>query len=119
MYLPLWVGLTRISTVTVLPTLRSPNRHVTVRPALLKLPGTCLLVLTPGESALFYSDGLVEAHDPEGEMFGFPRLQGLVSVHANDRSLVDFQMKERYAVTWETWEQEEDDIPLLTLRWTA
>src|SRR5215218_8561599 len=24
---------------------------------------------------LFYSDGLVEAHDPKGEMFGFPRLR--------------------------------------------
>src|ERR687896_405484 len=31
------------------------------------------VVLEKGESALFYSDGLVEAHDPEGEMFGFPR----------------------------------------------
>ena len=30
------------------------------------------LVLEAGESVLFYSDGLVEAHDPEGEMFGFP-----------------------------------------------
>jgi serine phosphatase RsbU (regulator of sigma subunit) len=27
--------------------------------------------LRGGESVLFYSDGLVEAHDPEGEMFGF------------------------------------------------
>jgi serine phosphatase RsbU (regulator of sigma subunit) len=26
---------------------------------------------------LFYSDGLVEAHDPRGEMFGFPRLRAL------------------------------------------
>src|SRR5215213_2312706 len=25
-----------------------------------------------GESVLFYTDGLVEAHDPKGEMFGFP-----------------------------------------------
>jgi len=25
------------------------------------------------ESILFYSDGLGEAHDPKGEMFGFPR----------------------------------------------
>ena len=32
--------------------------------------------LHAGEAALFYSDGLVEAHDPEGEMFGFPRLAG-------------------------------------------
>src|SRR5215218_6338016 len=35
-------------------------------------------ILEAGEAALFYSDGLVEAHDPEGEMFGFPRLRTLV-----------------------------------------
>jgi hypothetical protein len=35
--------------------------------------------LSEGESVLFYSDGLVEAHDPEGEMFGFPRLRALVA----------------------------------------
>ncbi len=28
-----------------------------------------------GESILIYSDGLVEAHNPQGEMFGFPRLR--------------------------------------------
>jgi serine phosphatase RsbU (regulator of sigma subunit) len=28
--------------------------------------------LDAGEGVLFYSDGLEEAHDPEGEMFGFP-----------------------------------------------
>jgi serine phosphatase RsbU (regulator of sigma subunit) len=28
--------------------------------------------LQAGEAALLYSDGLVEAHDPKGEMFGFP-----------------------------------------------
>jgi serine phosphatase RsbU (regulator of sigma subunit) len=33
------------------------------------------IVLDVGEAALFYSDGLVEAHDPRGEMFGFPRLR--------------------------------------------
>jgi predicted ester cyclase len=32
--------------------------------------------LQAGEAALLYSDGLVEAHDPKGEMFGFPRLRG-------------------------------------------
>jgi serine phosphatase RsbU (regulator of sigma subunit) len=30
------------------------------------------IALHAGEAALFYSDGLVEAHDPEGEMIGFP-----------------------------------------------
>src|SRR5215217_904847 len=37
------------------------------------------IVLEAGDSALFYSDGLVEAHDPKGEMFGFPRLRTLVA----------------------------------------
>src|SRR3712207_2135303 len=45
-------------------------------------------MLETGDSVLFYSDGLVEAHDPNGEMFGFPRLQALVSEHAEEeRSL--------------------------------
>src|SRR5919202_2208956 len=35
--------------------------------------------LQAGEAALFYSDGIVEAHSPKGEMFGFPRLKGLVA----------------------------------------
>src|SRR5919199_6547995 len=39
------------------------------------------IMLDAGDSALFYSDGLVEAHDPQGEMFGFPRLQSLVAEH--------------------------------------
>src|SRR5215212_5889502 len=39
------------------------------------------IVLDAGESVLFYSDGLVEAHDSEGEMFGFPRLRTLVAEH--------------------------------------
>jgi serine phosphatase RsbU (regulator of sigma subunit) len=29
-------------------------------------------ILQAGEAALLYSDGLLEAHDPKGEMFGFP-----------------------------------------------
>jgi serine phosphatase RsbU (regulator of sigma subunit) len=32
------------------------------------------IILEAGEAALFYSDGLVEAHDSRGEMFGFPKL---------------------------------------------
>ena len=35
--------------------------------------------LDVGEAALFYSDGLVEAHDPECKMFSFPRLRALIS----------------------------------------
>src|SRR5215207_6555270 len=41
--------------------------------------------LEAGEGVLFYSDGLVEAHDPEGEMFGFPRLRALVARQGEER----------------------------------
>jgi serine phosphatase RsbU (regulator of sigma subunit) len=73
--------------------------------------------LAPGDGVLFYSDGLVEAHDPQREMFGFPRLQTLVAEHDDEeeRSLVDLLMKELYSFTGEGWEQE-DDITLVTLR---
>jgi serine phosphatase RsbU (regulator of sigma subunit) len=71
------------------------------------------------DDVLFYSDGLVEAHDPEGEMFGFPRLHALVAEHAEEeRSLGDLLMDELYSFVGEDWEQE-DDITLLTLRRSA
>ena len=74
------------------------------------------VVLDGGEAALFYSDGLVEAHDPKGEMFGFPRLRALVAKHAaEERSLEDALLEELYTFVGEGWEQE-DDITLLTLR---
>jgi PAS domain S-box-containing protein len=71
--------------------------------------------LERGESVLFYSDGLVEAHDPHHEMFGFPRLQGLVGTHrSGETSLIDFLLSELTHFTGEDWEQE-DDITLVTL----
>jgi serine phosphatase RsbU (regulator of sigma subunit)/predicted ester cyclase len=78
------------------------------------------LVLEAGEAALFYSDGLVEAHDLKGEMFGFPRLRALISEHGDEeeRSLGEFLMMELYSFVGEGWEQE-DDITLLTLRRSA
>jgi serine phosphatase RsbU (regulator of sigma subunit) len=42
-------------------------------------------ILQAGDSAFFYSDGSVEAHDPKGEMFGFPGLRALVAEHAEVR----------------------------------
>jgi serine phosphatase RsbU (regulator of sigma subunit)/predicted ester cyclase len=75
-------------------------------------------ILEAGEAALFYSDGLVEAHDPQGEMFGFPKLRALVAEHGEERSLVDLLMEELESFTGEGWEQE-DDITLLTLRRSA
>ena len=71
--------------------------------------------LREGDSVLFYSDGLVEAHDPNYEMFGFPRLRELVAEHDEERLLVDFLIDELSSFVGEDWEQE-DDITLVTLR---
>jgi serine phosphatase RsbU (regulator of sigma subunit) len=75
-------------------------------------------ILEAGDSALFYTDGLVEAHDPKGEMFGLPRLRALVAKHGEKRSLGDFLLEDLSSFTGEGWEQE-DDITLLTLRRSA
>jgi serine phosphatase RsbU (regulator of sigma subunit) len=73
------------------------------------------IVLDRGDSVLFYSDGLVEAHDPHRQMFGFPRLQGLVGAHRSDGpAMVNFLLSELARFTGEEWEQE-DDITLVTL----
>jgi serine phosphatase RsbU (regulator of sigma subunit) len=76
------------------------------------------IALRAGEAALFYSDGLVEAHDPKGEMFGFPKLRGLVAEHGEEQSLENFLVEELYSFVGKGWEQE-DDITLLTLRRSA
>jgi len=85
------------------------------------LPGTRYdeyeAVLAPGESLLFYSDGLVEAHNHRREMFGFPRLQTLLAEHANGTPLIDFVLSELQSFTGQGWEQE-DDVTLMLLQRT-
>ncbi len=71
--------------------------------------------LDAAEGVLFHTDGLVEAHNPKGEMFGFPRLRELVAEHGEERSLGNLLLEELYSFVGEGWEQE-DDITLLTLR---
>ena len=71
-----------------------------------------------GEGVLFYTDGLVEAHDPKGEMFGFPRLRKLIAEHGEESSLGDFLLEQLYSFVGEGWEQE-DDITHLTLKRSA
>ena len=43
-------------------------------------------MLEPGDGVLLHSDGIVEAHDPEREMFGFPRLKETVGDAPGGRS---------------------------------
>ncbi|HKP52966.1 MAG TPA: SpoIIE family protein phosphatase [Chloroflexia bacterium] len=72
-------------------------------------------ILAPGDSVLFYSDGLVEAHNRQREMFSFPYLKELVAGHsANGQELIDLLLGELATFTGAGWEQE-DDVTLVTL----
>jgi serine phosphatase RsbU (regulator of sigma subunit)/anti-sigma regulatory factor (Ser/Thr protein kinase) len=75
------------------------------------------IVLEPGETVLFYSDGLVEAHNPQRDMFSFGRVRDLVAAqHCNDDvPLVEVLLRELEQFTGADWEQE-DDITLVTLQ---
>jgi serine phosphatase RsbU (regulator of sigma subunit)/anti-sigma regulatory factor (Ser/Thr protein kinase) len=72
-------------------------------------------VIAPGSNVLLYSDGLVEAHDPHQEMYGFPRLREAMTVDDAGSELLDRLLEELHRFTGPAWEQE-DDITLVTLR---
>lgn len=72
-------------------------------------------LLAPGDSVLFYSDGLVEAHNPEHDMFGFPRLMSLMSEWTDTTPLIERMLNELAAFTGAGWEQE-DDVTLVSLQ---
>lgn len=70
--------------------------------------------LLPGENVVLYSDGLVEAHNTQGEMFGFPRLRELLNIpHCGDE-LIACLVDELKAFTGPGWDQE-DDVTFVTL----
>ncbi len=75
-------------------------------------------VLAPGESVLLYSDGLVEAHDRAGDMFGFPRLRELMATELPGSELLDHLLDELHAFVGRGWDQE-DDITLVALQRTG
>lgn len=77
------------------------------------------IVLSPGESILLYSDGLVEAHNPQQEMFGFPRLRQCVADQPlRGAALIHFLLSALKSFTGPDWEQE-DDITMVTLERTG
>jgi serine phosphatase RsbU (regulator of sigma subunit) len=72
-------------------------------------------VLLPEDGVLFYSDGLVEAHNPQREMLGSPRLHEFMTGggHRAD-DLTTKVIEQLWRFTGEDWEQE-DDLTLVAL----
>ncbi|HEY8870612.1 MAG TPA: SpoIIE family protein phosphatase [Candidatus Limnocylindrales bacterium] len=72
-------------------------------------------VIEPGASVLLYSDGMVEAHDPTGDMYGFPRLREAMGSTKAGSELLDDLLQRLHDFVGRGWEQE-DDITMVTLR---
>ncbi|NIK57791.1 ATP-binding SpoIIE family protein phosphatase [Kribbella shirazensis] len=72
-------------------------------------------LLAPGDSLLLHSDGIVEAHDPQGQMFGFPRLKELVARYPGGGELIELVLADLHAHTGPGAEQE-DDITMVVLQ---
>lgn len=73
--------------------------------------------LEPGDTLLFLSDGIVEAHAPDGELFGFERLEELVNNMAPDLSVG--AMVERIiaaVLAFSNHADPHDDVTLIALR---
>jgi serine phosphatase RsbU (regulator of sigma subunit) len=70
--------------------------------------------LSPGDGILMYSDGLIEAHNPQGEMFDTPRLCEFLSGQPFEAGVIDLLNQRLVDFTGPEWEQE-DDVTLVTL----
>lgn len=71
-------------------------------------------VIATGEQLLLHSDGLAEAHDPEREMYGFPRVRGSMLSRPYGKPLIGHLLSELQRFTGPDWIQE-DDVTLVTL----
>lgn len=72
------------------------------------------IVIEPGENVVIYSDGLTEAHDPQGEMFGFSRLRQVLAAPHCGEELIHCMTNALRDFTGPDWEQE-DDVTFVTL----
>ena len=70
--------------------------------------------IAPGETVLFTTDGIAEAHNDAGEMFGCPRIIEVVEQFKHGDDLRDTLLERLNEFTGAAWEQE-DDITMVTL----
>jgi serine phosphatase RsbU (regulator of sigma subunit) len=71
--------------------------------------------LIPGDSLLFYSDGLIEAHFPDGSMFGRELLHKIVEDNNSHPDLISVLLSHLSGTAGNGIEQE-DDITLVLVR---
>jgi anti-sigma regulatory factor (Ser/Thr protein kinase) len=74
--------------------------------------------LGSGQTMLLHSDGLAEAHNDSGEMFGFPRMHELMSGADGGQAVIDTLLGELDRFTAGV-EEQEDDITLVAVQRSA
>ena len=72
------------------------------------------MTLAPGDRVLLHSDGIAEAHDPDREMFGFPRLAQTMADVEPGQDLIQHVLTVLEAFIGPDAEQE-DDITMVSL----
>jgi anti-sigma regulatory factor (Ser/Thr protein kinase) len=73
--------------------------------------------LQPGAQLLLYSDGITEAHDPDREMFGGPRLgDAMAAAGDGDGGRLISNLLERLRAFTGAAAEQEDDITLVAIR---
>lgn len=73
--------------------------------------------LEPGDIILFMSDGVIEAHNQEGEMFGFDRLEAFLAqlhTYSDVHELVDMLVQAVYEFMGQA--EQHDDITIVAVR---
>ena len=70
-----------------------------------------------GEVMVLTSDGITEAHSPEGEMYGFARLMGRVARQPSDEDMLNSLVTDLETFTGPDAEQE-DDITMVVVKRT-
>jgi serine phosphatase RsbU (regulator of sigma subunit) len=104
----------RVDPLGAVSSLANPARPLGVR-----LPGTFRTVRAPlvaGDLWVLYSDGIVEALSPAGEIFGFPRLESLVARSAGCSAA---ETRDRILSAWREFaggDSPSDDRTLLVLK---
>jgi serine phosphatase RsbU (regulator of sigma subunit) len=87
--------------------------------------GTCInglyrdvsVELAPGETLLFLSDGIVEAHNAEGELFGFERLEQLVKTFTPGMEVQEIvQRIIRAVLIFAGSAEPHDDVTIIAMR---
>jgi serine phosphatase RsbU (regulator of sigma subunit)/anti-sigma regulatory factor (Ser/Thr protein kinase) len=71
--------------------------------------------LQPGDSVLLHSDGIVEAHDADRNMYGFPRLKETVASSGGSQDLIDAVLGDLARFAGPATEQE-DDITMVAIQ---